>query len=530
MKKEVNLTQLSNEELIKIILEQQKEIEEKDVKIKILEQAQLMMKMRAFARKKDQDKDDPMPLFDDIELTNKEDEAYSKIEDDAAYTRVTGYKRKKKKNFVNLENLDLKTEVVDHKSDDSALTPINSYESVKILCVIPKTYFIQEHRFHKYKNEDGEIVMIKGDYVNPLGKINVSTGFVANVIVDKVIKSLPLYRQEKVLNNEGLDISRMDLSNYCTKAYEICEPVIKTIEDYIKAAQVCRSDETPLKIIELKNAPNSKTNSYVWAFSTGLGYKPATIYKVGPTRGYEVIKDFFGSKQRYLESDFYSAYTKNEKLSKNVSITNVFCMAHARRRFTDITKSIKVPIKSQIHLIITLFNKIYKVEKEISKEITFGKGTPEYFDDLKNRRLEKIKPIFDTLYQVVESELNTKQLFGEYHKALDYTFKIKEGVYNILKDGRLELDNNGSERKVKDFVIGRKNWLFSNTTSGAVITCGLYSLLRTAVENGLKPLPYLDHLLNKLGIAEANGEVTDELIESLLPWSEAMQNNFKSRS
>lgn len=96
---------------------------------------------------------------------------------------------------------------------------------------------------------------------------------------------------------------------------------------------------------------------------------------------------------------------------------------------------------------------------------------------------------------------------------------------NVFKDGRLELDNNASERKVKMFVIGRKNWLFANTIKGAEVSCNLYSLLRTAVENNLKPFEYLTYLLDTLRPLNEKDRLS--LSNDLLPWSNNILNYIK---
>lgn len=106
-------------------------------------------------------------------------------------------------------------------------------------------------------------------------------------------------------------------------------------------------------------------------------------------------------------------------------------------------------------------------------------------------------------------------------KAIIYAIECKEGLFNYLKDGRLEIDNNASERHVKPYVIGRKNWLFSFTKNGAEITCGLYTLIRTAVENKINANKYLEYLLNTLG----KNWTYD--VEKLLPWSKEIKEKFE---
>ncbi len=83
-------------------------------------------------------------------------------------------------------------------------------------------------------------------------------------------------------------------------------------------------------------------------------------------------------------------------------------------------------------------------------------------------------------------------------------------------DGRLEISNNRSERSIKPFVIGRKNWLFANTPRGARASAIIYSIIETAKENKLNPFYYLRYLFEKL----PNIDTKDpEALDKLLPWS-----------
>ena len=156
----------------------------------------------------------------------------------------------------------------------------------------------------------------------------VTPSVVSMIACDKVINSLPLYRQEKQLKTEGIELSRYNMCKYLKKAYEIVTPVINGIGGYIKVAKVNHSDETSFKIIKNNGKGiNSSRNSYCWVFFTGFGYHPAVQYVVGPTRSQDVLVNYFGNQKRHLMSDGYNAY-------KNVdSITNVYCLTHIRRKF-----------------------------------------------------------------------------------------------------------------------------------------------------------------------------------------------------
>ena len=99
-------------------------------------------------------------------------------------------------------------------------------------------------------------------------------------------------------------------------------------------------------------------------------------------------------------------------------------------------------------------------------------------------------------------------------KALSYLDKNWEKLCVYTEDGRLRIDNNAAENAIRPFVIGRKNWLFSDTPKGAKASAALYSLIETAKLNGLEPHEYLHTVYSRLPQAE-----TVEAIETLLPWN-----------
>ncbi len=99
-----------------------------------------------------------------------------------------------------------------------------------------------------------------------------------------------------------------------------------------------------------------------------------------------------------------------------------------------------------------------------------------------------------------------------------------ESLQASLLDGRLEIDNNRSERSIKPFVIGRKNWMFSNTPRGARRSAIMYSLVETAKENNLSPYHYLLYLFETLPNIDLNNK---EEIDKVLPWSMDLPSSCK---
>ena len=124
---------------------------------------------------------------------------------------------------------------------------------------------------------------------------------------------------------------------------------------------------------------------------------------------------------------------------------------------------------------------------------------------------------FSLLGKRMADKVLPKSILGE---AVGFCHNQWAKLTAFLMDGRLELDNNRSERAIKPFVIGRKNWLFSNTPRGAKASATIYSIIETAKENGLNPLSYLTYLFEQL----PNIDLKDpKALDLLLPWAEAVQ-------
>nr|WP_237586437.1 transposase [Bifidobacterium longum] len=107
---------------------------------------------------------------------------------------------------------------------------------------------------------------------------------------------------------------------------------------------------------------------------------------------------------------------------------------------------------------------------------------------------------------------------------MQYAVEFWPYVMNVLEDGHLELSNNVAEQAQRIFVVGRKNWLFSDAPRGARASAAIYSVTTTAKANGLNPRLYVEWLLTEMPNA---GELTDEVVDSFLPWSDRVPESCK---
>ena len=152
-----------------------------------------------------------------------------------------------------------------------------------------------------------------------------------------------------------------------------------------------------------------------------------------------------------------------------------------------------------------MINKLYGIERD------FKDGSDE---DRKLARQARSQPVLAQLKNWVEKtqpQVTTQNALG---KAISYLASNWSRLERYVEHGYLPIDNNAAERAIRPFVIGRKNWLFSDTPRGPTASARLYSLVETAKANGQESYAWLRHALEHLPLASS---VED--YEALLPWN-----------
>jgi transposase len=201
----------------------------------------------------------------------------------------------------------------------------------------------------------------------------------------------------------------------------------------------------------------------------------------------------------YLQTDGYCGYHAICRLD---DVTGLGCMAHARRKFVDAGKIVKR--RGLAHEAHGMIQKLYAVESLAKKRAKEDEIFT--FDDRKALRLEKAKPVLDKFKQWLDMHVDDVLPKSALGKAITYARNEWLRLIVYLEDGRLEIDNNGGERSIKPFVIGRKNWLFCNTATGAKASAVIYSLLQSAKANELPLNQWLTFVLEELPRCTTNDE------------------------
>ncbi|PKK39013.1 Mobile element protein [Clostridiaceae bacterium JG1575] len=284
-----------------------------------------------------------------------------------------------------------------------------------------------------------------------------SVSLVAHILAKKYCEKVPFYRYEKLLADEGIYISRATMANWSISASEkYLEPVYKRLREHLMKQRIIHGDETPFQVLK-KDGKSAKSKSYMWHFSSAaVEGRQVSLYMYRPGRHGKYAAEFLAGFEGYLQTDEYAGYNLVP------GITRVGCLAHARRKFTDGVTAIPENAKGRntaAHEGVRRFDELFYLEKKIAHL----RGNERY-----ERRLDLVKPKVEALQEWLRKErmmVTPKSKLGE---AIAYSLNHWENLTRFLVDGDLERSNNRAERGIKQFVIGRKNDLFSDSVRGAI--------------------------------------------------------------
>lgn len=381
------------------------------------------------------------------------------------------------------------------------------------LDIIPAVIQVLLHARKKYACRACESgVTIAELAKQPIPKSNASPGLLAHIAVAKYQDGLPLYRMETVFKRLGISLPRNTQANWMIKSSQLLQPLYNLLNDQLLNSGYIHMDETRVQVLnEPEKSPESL--SYMWVRRTGDIEHPIILFDYASSRAGAVVKSLLGDYRGYLQTDDYAGY---HKTGAGDGITHLGCMAHARRKFVDaqkVTPAQKGKV-SKADMAVQMIKVLYVIEAEIKEQLPEEKYRIRQEKSLP--QLQKIKAWLDkALLQTLPK--------GKAGEALAYMHKNWDKLTAYPQDGRLNIDNNPVENAIRPFAIGRKNWMFSNSQSGARASAMFYSVIETAKANGLEPYAYLRTLFMRLPRCE---KVED--FERLLPWNVEIEPLLKN--
>ena len=496
---------LTENHLLKNELEQRdKLIEKRDALISVLEEKLRLADIARFAVKSEKVSPDQLGIFDEAGAQKSVEEEENSS---AEATTVKSYQRSAKPRVSIPEDLPREEIIYDLPEadkicphDGATLECIGSDDHEQ-LDIIPAQVKVLRHKRLKYACPCcKEHIATASKPKQPIEKSIASPGLLAHVAIQKYADALPLYRQSEIFKRAGVALDRTNLANWMIKCGQLVQPLINLIQEHIQRQPVIHLDETRVQVLKEPDR-KAQNQSYMWMMGS-FSEPRAVIFHYSPTRNQSVPLDLLSNSTQAIMVDGYEGY---ENACKTYSIDRLGCWAHARRKFVEAQKAQSKGKTGKPDMALSFIQKLYAIERQTS-------DLPP--DKRLEIRQQQSKPIIDKFKVWLDKHLLTTTPQSVLGKALSYTCNQWQRLTCYLNNGEYPMDNNPAENAIRPFVVGRKNWLFSNSQTGANASANLYSLIETAKLNTLNPHSYLQHIFQQLPQA---GSLED--IEELLPWN-----------
>jgi transposase len=332
----------------------------------------------------------------------------------------------------------------------------------------------------------------------PIERGRPGPGLLAHVLVSKYADHCPLYRQSQIFERNGIDLDRSTLADWVGKSAALLEPLADAIGRHVLRGQAIFADDTPIRMQAKRKCATARIWTYVRDERPWSGDDPpAAWYQFSADRKGEHPTKHLAKYKGWMHADGYAGFND---LYRSGNVREVACMAHIRRKFTDIFKAEGSIIAEEA---IKRIARLYAVEKEARGREPEERG---------RLRLARAKPLFDDLEIWLHAQLPKISGKSELAKAIRYALTRMKKLRPYLDHGFLEIDNNSAERAMRCVALGRKNYLFVGSEGGGKSAAIAYTLIETAKLNGVNPQTWLTDILGRI----AEHKITR--LDELMPW------------
>lgn len=526
---EEQLNSVDKSFLIQLLLQQQeqleaitKELHASNEKMQLLMEQVILGKQNRFGRSSEKMEDTSQICFQEVDGTivffNEAEAVYDLNEKEPDELELKSPKQPKRKGKKESDLSGLTVRRIDHYLSEEELEiefGVNGWKQLpdaisKKYHFVPARVEVEEHHIGVYASKTDEH-MVKADHPKALlhGSL-VSPSLGAAIINGKYVNAVPLYRLEQEFQRYGLQITRQNMANWCIRlAEEYLSILYDHLHEELYFYHVIQADETPVLVNHDGRKAGSK--SWMWVYRSGHLYQDRQIvlYEYQQTRNASHPREFLKGYDGICVTDGYQVYHTLEKELEELTIAG--CWVHCRRRFDEALKLIPKPSQkeSNAFLLMKQIQAIYREE---------GKLNDLSSDERLKQRQAVIKPLVDAFFAYLKTiNVSKKDKFGD---AVRYALNQEKYLRVFLTDGDVPIDNNASERAIRGFCIGKKNWQMIDTIHGAKSSAMIYSIVETAKANNLKPFDYVQHLLEE--IPKHMNDKDCSFLEDLLPWSEKL--------
>lgn len=528
---EEELNKCSKKMLITLFLSMQDQLEALNKNMELLIEQVAMSNQRRFGRSSEQQINGQLSLsdyFNEIEAIMENKYVIEPEFEDVIVERKT---RKKTKGKREEDLKDLDTVVIPLEISEDKLNEIfpNGYkrlpdEVYKRLKFIPETFEVQEYHVGVYADKDDSKI-VRADRPKDLLRNSIVTPSLEAAIMNaKYVNAIPINRMAEEFKRNDVHISRQVMSNWTIQCAEKYLSILyDKLHQELFSSKVLQADETP--VLVRKDGRTAGSKSYMWVYRTGKMYDadPIVIYEYQKTRKSDHPREFLKGYKGTVVTDGYQVYHTIADEREDLTIAG--CWSHARRKFAEIVKTFGNSNKDSdknknliASAALKQIDAMYKIEKGLLKL------TPE--ERVEQRNLS-IKPMVEAFFAWIKDKKTSNAVPAQSATGKAFTYCLNQEKYLkvFLENGEVPMDNNAAEQVIRNFCVGKKNWVMHDTTYGASASAIIYSIAETAKANNLKPYKYFEHLLTE--IPKHMDDKSIDFIVDLLPWSNKLPNDIR---
>ncbi|MDP2734968.1 MAG: IS66 family transposase [bacterium] len=393
---------------------------------------------------------------------------------------VSQHKRKARRKPSELECVTLIHDITDAEKACPCGTQMEKVGESHTLIrqYIPATCHKEDHVYPRYacpicQDEPRH----SDDCASPFQAQGVGAGLAAQIIISKHEDHMPLNRQEKILERQGIILSKSHMVDIIARAHELVSGLVEPIRQEVLASAIVGMDESPVNVLD-KALEGKSHRGYFWT----MGSPDAVVYRFDEGRSGQNITALLGEGYTgYIVADGFSAYDPKSK-SRNYILVN--CWAHVRRKFFELMKEQPVAREAVIRIA-----EMYHLESQAKKE-------PSPIEALAEVRRTLIGPKITSFWEWLQERSEFVLPKSNLGAAINYALERKDSLEKFLENPHIPMDNNQSERDLRHVVIGRKNWNFAGSYEGAKRLATFFTLMQSCRRVKLNPWLYLSHVFS----------------------------------
>jgi transposase len=350
--------------------------------------------------------------------------------------------------------------------------------------------------------EGGPQITVAEKPLSPIEKGLAAPGLLSYVIVSRFCDHMPYYRMERMLKRAGVQLARSTQCDISAQCAQVLLPLVDVMKVDVRASRIIQTDDTPVDVLDRKLSHTREGR--FWAY-IGDQAHPHIVFDYTPNRKRDgpmtFLKDWGKTERKFLQADAFGGYDGIYAGEAGGQVVEVACFAHCRRYFFEAQNADMAHSIQALAFIRLLYDVEDQALEQFKAQPADGSARPlaairlELRQKLAVPRLEEFKAWLEGLQATNGGPVLPKSPIGQ---AITYAMNQWKALKVYTTDGDLSIDNNASERVLRQIAIGRKAWIFCGSDNGGRTAAILFSLIATCQRHNVEPFAYLRDVLTRI--------------------------------